>query len=49
MFFHERRASYDLSFNSESPLRWLVIGVLDPSQQPPDGPSLIPCKATALG
>ena len=35
MSFHEQRASYDLSFNSESPLRCLVISVLDPSAAAP--------------
>jgi hypothetical protein len=35
MSFHEHQASYDVSFNSESHLRRLLISVLDPSRQPP--------------
>ena len=46
MSFREHWASYDLSFNSESHLRWLTVGVLDPSTSAPDGPSLISLKAT---
>ena len=48
MSFHEHGASCHHSFNSESPLRWLVIGVLDPSRAAPDGISLISSKATRL-
>jgi hypothetical protein len=35
MSFHKPRASSDRSFNSESPMRWLVIGVRDPSTAAP--------------
>jgi hypothetical protein len=45
MSFYEYRASYDLSFNSESHLHRLVLSVPDPSWEPLDGPTL-PCKAT---
>ncbi len=46
MSFREHWASNDLSFNSESHLRWLTVGVLDPSTAAPDGPSPISLKAT---
>jgi hypothetical protein len=46
MSFHKPRASSDLSFNSESPMRWLVIGVLDPSTAGPRRAMLTFCEAT---
>jgi hypothetical protein len=44
-FFEDTGHRYDLSLTSEPPLRWLVIGVLEPATAP-DGPSPISREAT---
>jgi hypothetical protein len=47
MSFHEHRASYDLSFNSESHLRWLVIGVWIPHRRPQTAVANLPQRYEA--
>jgi hypothetical protein len=46
MWFLEHWALCHHRFNSESPLHWRAVGVLNPSRVAPDRTSLIYCKAT---